>query len=133
VVTLNSSSNSSSFNYLALSVPALGLYISFFSIVLCFHCCYIIGLLGNFRYPLLAYYSAILLLNAVYSSLGMYLYRSSFRLWNLVTSSSYSVSPTLGSIKSTFLILLNCFITSCTASSRLSPLSFFTVSYSSKA
>jgi hypothetical protein len=50
----------------------------------------------------------------------------------LVTGFSYSVSPTLGSVKSTFLILLSCFITSYTASLQLSPLSFFIVSYSSK-
>jgi hypothetical protein len=43
-------------------VPALGLYINFLSKVL-----YILyySLLGNFKYPLLAYYSAILLLNII--------------------------------------------------------------------
>jgi hypothetical protein len=65
MVTLNSFSNFSFSNYLALSVPVLGLYISFFSVVLCFHYCCIIGLLGNFTYPFLAYYLAILLLNAI--------------------------------------------------------------------
>jgi hypothetical protein len=131
-VTLSSSSNFSSSNHLALNMPVLGLYISFLSIVLCFRYCYIIGLLGNFRYPLLACHSAILLLNAVQSSLGICLCGSSFRLWNLVTSSSYSVSPTLGSVKSTFFILLSCFVISYAASSRLSPLSFFAVSCSFK-
>jgi hypothetical protein len=132
-VTLSFFSNSSSSNYLALSVPVLGLYISFLSVVLCFHCCYIVGLLKNFRYPLLACYSAIFLLNTVHFSLGMHLCGSFFRSWNLVTGSSCSVSSTLGSIKSTFLILLSCFVISYTASSQLNPLSFFMVSYSSKA
>ena len=62
ITTLSSSFNLSSSNYLAFSIPALGLYVNFFSKVLCFYC---YGLLGNFRYPLLAYYSIILLLNAV--------------------------------------------------------------------
>jgi hypothetical protein len=61
-VTLNSSFNFSSFNYLAFSVPALGLYITFFSKVLCI---LYYGLLGNFKYPFLAYYSLILLLNTI--------------------------------------------------------------------
>ena len=52
----------SSFNYLALSVPALGLYISFLSNILFF---YYYSLLGNFGYSLLAYYLAIFLPNAV--------------------------------------------------------------------
>jgi hypothetical protein len=133
VVILSSSSNSSFSNHLALSVPILGLYISFFSVVLYFYYCYIVGLLGNFRYPLLACYSAIFSLNAVYSSLNIYFCGSSFRLWNLVTGFSYSVSFTLGSVKSTFLILLSCFVISYTASSQLSPFSFFIVSYFSKA
>jgi hypothetical protein len=62
MVTLSSFSNLSSFNYFTLGVPALGLYINFFSEVL-----YILyyGLLGNLGYPLLACYLAILLLNAV--------------------------------------------------------------------
>ena len=62
VTALNSSFNLSSSNYLAFSVPILGLYINFFSKVLYFYYC---GLLGNFKYPLLAYYLVILLLNAV--------------------------------------------------------------------
>ena len=62
VPVLSSFSNLSSFNYLALGVPALGLYISFLSKALYFPCC---SLLGNFRYPLLAYYLAILLLNII--------------------------------------------------------------------
>ena len=48
--------NLSSFNYLAFSVSALGLYIGFCSKVLYFPCC---GLLGNFGYFYLAYYLAI--------------------------------------------------------------------------
>jgi hypothetical protein len=64
-VILSSSFNFSFSNYLALSVPALGLYFNFLGIVLYFHCYYIIGLLGNLRYPLLAYYSTILSLNAI--------------------------------------------------------------------
>ena len=39
--------NLNSFNYLALNMPALGLYINFFGKVLYFYYC---GLLGNFRY-----------------------------------------------------------------------------------
>jgi hypothetical protein len=132
-VTLSSFSNFSSSNHLALSVPVLGLYISFFGVVLCFYCCYIVGLLGNFRYPLLAYYSVILLLNTIQSSLGIRFYKSSFRSWNLVTSFSYSISPTLGSVKSTFFILLSRFVIFYAVSSQLSPLSFFVVSYSFKA
>ena len=62
VTTLNSFFNLSSFNYLTFSMPALGLYINFFSKVLYFYRC---GLLGNFKYLFLAYYSIILLLNAV--------------------------------------------------------------------
>ena len=62
VTALSSSSDLSSFNYLALGVPTLGLCVNFFSKVLCFYYC---SLLGNFRYPLLAYYLAIFLLNAV--------------------------------------------------------------------
>ena len=133
MVTLSFFSNFSSSNYLALGVPVLGLYINFFSIVLYFYCCYIVGLLGNFGYPLLACYSAILLLNIIQSSLGMRLCGSSFRSQNLVTSSSYSVSFTLGSVKSTFFILLSCFVISCAVSLRLSPLNFLTVSCSFKA
>jgi hypothetical protein len=132
-VTPSSSFNFNSSNYLALNVPILGLYISFLSVILCFCYCYIIGLLGNLRYPLLACYSVILLLNTIQFSLGMRLCKSSFRLWNLVTSFSYSISPTLGSIKSTFLILLSYFIISYTAFSLLNPLSFFVVSYFFKA
>jgi hypothetical protein len=60
--TLSSSFNLSFFNYFAFSVPALGLYINFFSKVLCI---LYYGLLRNFKYPLLAYYLAILLLNAI--------------------------------------------------------------------
>ena len=56
VITLSSSFNLSSFNYLALNMPALGLYVNFFSEVLYF---YYYSLLGNFRYPFLAYYLAI--------------------------------------------------------------------------
>ena len=62
VTTLSFSSNLSSFNYLALSVPALGLFMDFFSKVLFFYC---YSLLENFGYPFLVYYSVILLLNAV--------------------------------------------------------------------
>ena len=62
VTALSSFFNLSSFNYLAFSIPALGLYVNFFSKVLYF---YYYGLLGNFKYPLLAYYLAILLLNTV--------------------------------------------------------------------
>ena len=54
--------NLSFFNYLALSVPALGLYIDFFGEVLYFYCR---GLLGNFRCFFLACYLAILLLNII--------------------------------------------------------------------
>ena len=54
--------NLSFFNYLALSVPILGLYINFFSKILYFYC---YGLLGNFKYPFLAYYLVILLLNTI--------------------------------------------------------------------
>ena len=62
VTALSSSFNLSSFNYLALNIPILGLYINFFDKVLYFYC---YSLLENFKYPLLAYYSIILLLNAV--------------------------------------------------------------------
>ena len=62
VTALSSFSNLSSFNYLAFSIPALGLYINFFSKILYF---YYYGLLGNFKYPFLACYLAIFLLNAV--------------------------------------------------------------------
>jgi hypothetical protein len=50
-------SNLSSSNYLVLSMPFLGLYINFLSKIL-YILCY--SLVGNFRYPLLAYYLAIL-------------------------------------------------------------------------
>ena len=62
VITLSSSSNLNSFNYLALSIPTLSLYISFYSEILYFP---YYSLLGNFKYPLLAYYLVIFLLNAV--------------------------------------------------------------------
>ena len=62
VTTLSSFSNLSFFNYLAFNIPTLGLYISFYSKVLCFP---YYGLLENFKYPLLAYYLAILLLNTI--------------------------------------------------------------------
>ena len=62
VTTLSSFFNLSSFNYLAFSMPALGLYINFFSKILYF---YYYSLLGNFEYPFLAYYSAIFLLNII--------------------------------------------------------------------
>ena len=52
----------SSSNYLALSMPTLGLRVNFFSKVL--YALYY-SLLGNLRYPLLAYYLVILLLNAI--------------------------------------------------------------------
>ena len=52
VITLSSFFNLNSFNYLAFSVPALGLYINLFSKVLYFYC---YSLLRNFRYLLLAY------------------------------------------------------------------------------
>jgi hypothetical protein len=133
VVTLSSFFNFSSSNYLALSMPVLGLYISFLSIVLYFYCCYIIGLLKNLKYPLLACYSVILSLNTIQSFLGMCFCKSSFRSWDLVISFFYSIFPSLGSVKSTFFILLSCLIIFCTASSQLSPLSFFAVSYFSKA
>ena len=71
VTALSFFSNFSSFNYLALNIPTLGLFINFFSEVLCF---YYYGLLGNFRYPLLAYYLAILLLNTVQSFLSIFCY-----------------------------------------------------------
>ena len=54
--------NLSSFNHLAFSVPALGLYVDFFSKILYFYYC---GLLGNFGYSFLAYYLVIFLLNAI--------------------------------------------------------------------
>ena len=47
VTILSFFSNLSFFNYLAFSVPTLGLYINFFGEVLYFYCC---GLLGNFKY-----------------------------------------------------------------------------------
>ena len=62
VAALKSSSYLNSSNYLALGVPALGLYINFLNKVWCIHCCY---LFGNFGYPYLAYYSLILLLNPI--------------------------------------------------------------------
>ena len=62
VAALRSSSYLNSSNYLALGVPALGLYINFFNKVWCIYCCY---LFKNFRYPHLAYYSLIHLLNLV--------------------------------------------------------------------
>ena len=62
VTALSSFFNLSFFNYLAFNMLALGLYINFFSKVLYFYYC---GLLGNFKYPFLAYYLVILLLNAV--------------------------------------------------------------------
>jgi hypothetical protein len=62
IVTLNFSFNLNSFNYLTLSVPVLSLYINFFNKVLCI---LYYSLLGNFKYPFLAYYLAILLLNTV--------------------------------------------------------------------
>ena len=62
VTTLSFSFNLSSFNYLAFSMPALGLYINFYSEVLYFP---YYSLLGNFGYLFLAYYLVILLLNAI--------------------------------------------------------------------
>ena len=62
VTALKSSSYLSSSNYLALSMPALGLYINFFSKVWYIYCC---CLFKNFKYPHLAYYSLIHLLNPV--------------------------------------------------------------------
>ena len=62
VIALSFFSNLSFFNYLALSVPTLGLFIDFFGKVLYFYCC---SLLGNFGYFFLAYYLVILLLNAI--------------------------------------------------------------------
>ena len=62
VIAPSSSSNLSSFNYLAFSMPALGLYISFYSKVLYF---LYYSLLGNFKYPFLACYLTILLLNII--------------------------------------------------------------------
>ena len=62
ITALNFSFNLSSFNYLTLNMPALGLYVNFFSEVLYF---YYYSLLGNFKYSFLAYHSVILLLNAV--------------------------------------------------------------------
>ena len=62
VITLSSFFNLSSFNYLAFSIPTLDLYISFLGKVLYFP---YYSLLGNFKYPLLAYYLAILLLNII--------------------------------------------------------------------
>ena len=50
------------FNYLALNIPALGLFINFFNKILYF---YYYSLLGNFGYFFLAYYFIILLLNAI--------------------------------------------------------------------
>ena len=57
VTALSSFSNLSSSNYLALSVPTLSLYISFLDKILYFP---YYSLLGNFSYPLLAYYLVIL-------------------------------------------------------------------------
>ena len=62
VTVLSFSSDLSFFNYLAFSVPTLGLHINFFGEILYFCCC---GLLGNFGYFFLAYYLAIFLLNAI--------------------------------------------------------------------
>ena len=62
VITPSSFSNLSSFNYLTLSIPILGLYINFYSEILYFP---YYSLLGNFKYPLLACYLAILLLNTI--------------------------------------------------------------------
>jgi hypothetical protein len=62
IVILSSFFNFSFSNYLALGVPALGLYINFLSEILCI---LYYGLLGNFKYPLLACYSVILLLNTI--------------------------------------------------------------------
>ena len=62
ITILSFFSNLSSFNHLALSMPALGLYVNFYNEVLYFLYC---GLLGNLKYPLLAYYLATLLLNIV--------------------------------------------------------------------
>ena len=62
VITLSFFSNLSFFNYLAFNMPTLNLYVNFFSKVLYFYYC---NLLGNFKYPLLVYYSVILLLNTV--------------------------------------------------------------------
>ena len=62
VTALKSSSYSSSSNYLVLSVPALGLYVNFYSEVRCIHYCY---LFRNFGYPYLAYYAQICLLNSI--------------------------------------------------------------------
>ena len=62
VTALSFFSDLSSFNYLAFSIPALGLFVDFFNRVLYFYYC---GLLENFRYPFLACHSAIFLLNTV--------------------------------------------------------------------
>ena len=62
VTALKFSSYLSSSNYLVLGVPALGLYINFFNKVRCIYCC---CLFRNFKYPHLAYYSLIYLLNLV--------------------------------------------------------------------
>ena len=76
VTALSSFFNLNSFNYLALGVPTLGLYVNFFSKILYF---YYYSLLGNFKYFLLTYYLAIFLLNAVQSFLGI-LFCKFFRL-----------------------------------------------------
>ena len=62
VTTLSSSFDLSSSNYLAFSIPTLGLFMDFFGKVLYFYC---YGLLGNFGYLFLAYYFIIFLLNTV--------------------------------------------------------------------
>ena len=54
--------NLSFFNYLAFNIPALGLYINFYSKILRFFC---YSLLGNFKYLFLPCYLAIFLLNTI--------------------------------------------------------------------
>ena len=62
VAALKFSSYLNSFNYLALSVPTLSLYINFLSKIQYIYNCY---LFRNFGYPYLAYYFLIYLLNPV--------------------------------------------------------------------
>ena len=62
VAALKSSSYFSFSDYLALGVPALGLYINFLSKVWCIYYCY---LFENFKYPYLVYYFLIRLLNPI--------------------------------------------------------------------
>ena len=61
-MALKSFSHLSLSNYLALDVFILGLYINYFAKVL-YILCY--SLFRNFKYPLLAYYAFILLLNFI--------------------------------------------------------------------